>query len=621
MIRNSLHACCFYVSCDEILVRPIVPPTCLHEAFSGAKQRVYMSATLGRGGELERITGVKSIERLSMPEGWAKKSTGRRLFLFPDMSLPDAQSQAVSIKTSIKRNKVLVLTPRQSDADKVREEFISHEFPTFGAADVEKSLKPYVDSQKGALVLANRYDGIDLPDESCRLIVFAGLPSGVNLQERFIIKQLRANAVLRDRLRTRFTQGVGRCCRNETDYAAVIVAGQGLLDFCARSDVRSTMHPELQAELEFGLKNSEDQDEEGLNKVLDAFYDDSDSWSEAESAIQSYRNKAQQVSDAVAERMSSAAPHEVDYIYEIWRKNFKGAVEAASKAADNLGGEEAAGYRAWWMYLAGFSALAGASELGGQELGRAAERYFQNAMKAARHITWFNVGGIGAEAAKESDRFDYYNSCAMEGVLDRVHELGLQGTKFEKEMGKIDEFINSVEAKSFEQGLEALGNLLGFNAFRPEKSRDGVPDSVWKIKDNFAIVWEAKSAEKGHTSIPIGVVRQASTQEQWVRDNAKLSSDAEILVVVLALKEKIDPQAKRSAGELYYMSVEKLRTVANRAIDAARQGRSNLGREADKFSLNSLHSTFATWTVLPSDIVGTLKKLDQVPEASDGAKD
>ena len=46
-----------------------------------------MSATLGQGGDLERITGRKKIFRLPIPEGWDQQGIGRRYFIFPERSL------------------------------------------------------------------------------------------------------------------------------------------------------------------------------------------------------------------------------------------------------------------------------------------------------------------------------------------------------------------------------------------------------------------------------------------------------------------------------------------------------------------------------------------------------
>jgi hypothetical protein len=87
MIRNNLAAYQFYVTWRAITIRPMIPPTFTHAAFSNAKQRVYVSATLGEGGELERSIGITSIDALPIPEGWDKQTTGRRFVLFPNTAL------------------------------------------------------------------------------------------------------------------------------------------------------------------------------------------------------------------------------------------------------------------------------------------------------------------------------------------------------------------------------------------------------------------------------------------------------------------------------------------------------------------------------------------------------
>lgn len=87
MIGDRLEACQLYMSSAEILIRPLIAPTWSHLPFAQARQRVFMSATLGAGGDLERLSGRRKIKRLAIPEGWDKQGIGRRFFIFPDMSL------------------------------------------------------------------------------------------------------------------------------------------------------------------------------------------------------------------------------------------------------------------------------------------------------------------------------------------------------------------------------------------------------------------------------------------------------------------------------------------------------------------------------------------------------
>jgi hypothetical protein len=76
MIRGSLPACMTYVSYGEILIRPLIAPTGFHDAFADAGKRVYMSATLGGGGELERAFGRRRITRIPVPAGWRPRAPG-----------------------------------------------------------------------------------------------------------------------------------------------------------------------------------------------------------------------------------------------------------------------------------------------------------------------------------------------------------------------------------------------------------------------------------------------------------------------------------------------------------------------------------------------------------------
>jgi hypothetical protein len=114
-IRRSLHACCIFITWQEILIRPMVPPTLTHEHFAHAKHRIYMSATLGEGGDLERMTGIPNIQRLKMSRELDKQNSGRRLFLFPNRSMDDEKARQVTVAAVRQSKRALILTPRTSD--------------------------------------------------------------------------------------------------------------------------------------------------------------------------------------------------------------------------------------------------------------------------------------------------------------------------------------------------------------------------------------------------------------------------------------------------------------------------------------------------------------------------
>lgn len=111
MIRDNLDACHVYLSSRDILIRPLIPPTWTHSPFENAKQRIYMSATLGLGGDLERTTGRSNIKRLPIPEGWDRQGIGRRFFMFPEMSLNQLDLTKLSNSLMRAAGRSLVLVP------------------------------------------------------------------------------------------------------------------------------------------------------------------------------------------------------------------------------------------------------------------------------------------------------------------------------------------------------------------------------------------------------------------------------------------------------------------------------------------------------------------------------
>ncbi len=257
LLRGSAEVCHLYCANNSYLLRPLIPPTWSHRPFAGAKQRVYMSATLGSGGELERLTGRRHIQRVAIPAGWDKQGIGRRFFLFPERSLDAADTNALLVTAMQQAGRCLYLVPDGAAAASVKTHLAAAlHCQVFSAAQLEESKVPFVTAPHAVAVVANRYDGIDLLDDECRLLVIHGLPKGINLQERFLTSRVGAWLLLDDRISTRIVQGVGRCTRSPTDYSAVIVLGDDLQQYLGHRERRTFLHPELQSEIEFGQEQS-----------------------------------------------------------------------------------------------------------------------------------------------------------------------------------------------------------------------------------------------------------------------------------------------------------------------------------------------------------------------------
>src|SRR5213075_840426 len=75
------------------------------------------------------------------------------------------------------------------------------------------------------MVMAARYDGIDLPGDACRILVLDGIPVGSFAIERFIDQSLNLANTRTSTTAIRLTQAIGRIFRSNTDHGVVVLCG------------------------------------------------------------------------------------------------------------------------------------------------------------------------------------------------------------------------------------------------------------------------------------------------------------------------------------------------------------------------------------------------------------
>jgi Helicase C-terminal domain len=567
MVEDHLAQCLVFVSWNDILIRPLIPPTSTHRPFAGAAQRVYMSATLGSGGEIERAFGVPGILRLPVPTGWDEHGTGRRFFLFPGASRTEEEVDGFIRNAITEAGRALILAPSRYEAEEISQCVPPHA-ARFDKVELEAGSRTFARSSAAVMTLANRYDGIDLPDDACRLIILTGLPSATHLQERFLYERLGATRVLAERVRTRVLQGAGRCTRNDQDFAAVVMRGDTLLDFCARTDNVRTIHPELQAEIEFGYDNSESREADPLD-LLKSFLSQDPDWQAGDDAI---RRRAREVTrdlptDVVD--LERAAQEEVEAWQAAWRGDLEQAIDHAQRAADRLGSSpELRSYRALWLYLAAsWAALAAEAHPGTPATERAIALQAE-VEGCARALNWVPLIRPFDKAPSTGTDFNARANAAATRLL----RLGIRGEGAETQFAKTLELLASDAATPFELGMEQLGPLLGFEAVR--MTTPAAPDGVWRDATRLWLILEAKTEEAASSGVSVSEVRQANTHYDWVNNVLKWEEPDQAVICLLSYKTQFDETVQELADErLYLTSPTTLRDIARRAIAAHREVR------------------------------------------------
>ena len=577
-IKNGLPACNLLLSWQEITLRPLVPTTDLHPEFADAAQRVYMSATLGAGGELERIFGVRSIRRVPVPQEWEERSTGRRLFLLPAASLSSPEVDSLVNQAVTLAGRALVLAPTWPAVRHRQKLLEAEEIPTLTADAIEEDLEDFVNEDSAVLLLANRYDGIDLPGDTCRLVILDGLPIAVNQLERFLYQNLTATGLLNERIRTRFTQGVGRATRGEGDWCAVIIATQDAYDFCIRGEFRGLLHPELQAELRFGEAQSNDRTSEDFLGLLQVLLDHDNDWHAADEQVRAIRDTVKRDRDPGAEVLQAAVRNEVSFSYAMASGDYPTAVNYGIQAAEKLSGKIVDSYRAWWYYQAGAAAWMAFNEFNRPDMLTTAQDLFRRAAAASTTVHWFAALAytqLGETAAPEIAAVDLK---AVERIHAKLRSIGFYGTGMNRQAEMLEERLGSDVHTQWEEGLKQLGSLLGFDASHPGGVND--PDSIWIADDSLAFAWEAKIEENADGQIGATTATQAAGHSQWIRHKKLVNERADVPAFLISDRTRIDVGTEVHAGDTCIVSLDEIRQLATDTVAVLRRVRTE-GRSGD----------------------------------------
>jgi hypothetical protein len=567
MLQEKLNSCFFYCSANLVEIRPLIPPTLSHQPFAQAKQRVYMSATPGTNGDLERALGVKTITRIVVPKSLEKVGIGRKLILFPGCFLKEDDEQYAPLINSVRKSgKGVVLVNNDRAKDKVKEKISSFDPKLRILDDVDKDLQDFKSFQPSRetdpllLIVSRRYDGMDFPNEECRVLAVIGHPVGGGLQEDFLMSMLNAQSQMGEKIRTRIVQSLGRCVRGSKDTSIVYILGKDLLRwFCEMKNTR-ILHPDLQAEIAFGLTYSTNTNIQNFNQIADCFLERSNDWQAAENEIATLRDSRSRDNDPVASALSSCVKDEVNFATYLWNGDYEKAFESVIKVIDSLEGnsntnQELRPYRAFWHYLACHNAYLLWHTKQEDCYKQKALEQIQKAKTACSNIPAESiyknlkedVSKIPVQSVISTERFNVVNKV--------ITELGLQGNKLETKLHDVFSQLNSKDDTQFEMGLEFLGRMLGARTKRWSKSDTGKPDGFWSFDDgDLNVVFEAKLA-KTNEALSISDVTQAGRHSTTVKADGEVREEQTCYQIIIANNSNVDGNAKPHCNDLYFISL------------------------------------------------------------------
>ena len=582
ILKDRLEACHLYIAPSEILIRPLIPPTWSHSAFHNAKQRIFMSATPGDGGDLERLTGIPSIYRLKVPDGWDRQGIGRRFFVFPTLSLNENQATTLRSQLVELAGRSIMLVPSRPLAQSLKAEIeTSTGFSVFEASDIERSKQVFISSPKAVAIMEGRYDGIDFPGDECRALFIEGLPKATNLQENFLMSRMGANALYKERIKARVLQAMGRCTRSMEDYSIIVAAGSGLPEYLLDSNKRAYLHPELQAEIEFGIEQSSGVTAVDIIDNARIFLENSDDWETANQDIINKRNGKTRQDLPFLSALSDAVQSEIAYQKLFWQGDYHSAYDQALRVIGSLTPSELQGYRALWHYLAGSAAyIASQTSPQGPQvhpLSSKARDHFNQSKRAAIAIPWLATLSSQVDNVNAAVDIDSLTLLQLENVEILLEQMG---TTSDYKFARLEKEIleGMLTAETFEQAHKRLGELIGFDARKVEQ--DASPDPWWMI-DGVCFVFEDHANALPSSVLDATKARQAATHPNWIRTNVPEARNSEILSVLVTPVTTAAIGAIPHLVDFYVWSLDEFREWAKNAVATVREVRRTFTEPGD----------------------------------------
>ncbi len=478
-LRDNLAFCHCLFSRRSVTITPIFPPVDLLPTFEDCPRRIYMSATIADDSEIVRAFGA-SADAVSKPiTSTSLAGVGERMILIPELMklgglaiMPLVKN--IATKLAEKKQGAVILSPSGPAAEKWADIAVYPNTTKDVAAQIGQM---QAGASFGPMVLANRYDGIDLAGNACRFLVLDNLPQGTSDYDLYRMNVV-ADSAVSSLLAQRIEQGIGRGTRGGSDYCAVVLVGSKLVGWIGRKSNLAFLTASTRVQLAMGqeMSVSVTTAKEVGETIMKCLKRDSD-W---------VYYHAQELSDA-----AHAAPVNgvALKIAGTERKAFKlqrlgqyeKAIDLLEKLTVDPDLKAEAQRRAWLSATAARIAYQMGEDERGQKLQTHAFSVSNNHTPPKVRPSYIARPIPGKQSA---------------AIVECLLEYDLRGAMIADFNEAIAELVSTASAARYEEALTNLGRFLGFEAERPEQIYKKGPDVLWRTDAPFDFVIEAKSKKE-----------------------------------------------------------------------------------------------------------------------------
>ncbi|MBR0159653.1 MAG: DEAD/DEAH box helicase family protein [Clostridia bacterium] len=473
LIKDTLPLCRCMVSSSNIEISPKCIPIHKIGSFVRAQRKIYMSATVADDSAFVTALDLNanSIKSIISPE--KANDIGDRLILFPSVINKRVTDEEIKTKLASlsKDYNVVVITPsykRASYWSDVSNRILS-------ATNIDEGIKELRNNHVGLVVLVNKYDGIDLPDDACRILVIDGLPRMRSLYDEYEHNANPGDRRLRREQIQKIEQGMGRGVRSNSDYCTIVLMGRALADIMYTSNGIDFFSNATKQQ----LKLSESIWEQVKNASIDEIFEISSySLHRNESWVKLSKDLLSSVSyDTIPHFESGVIAARSAYNYAESGR-YKEAVSVLEQYKNSISDDKDT-VGLYKMYISEYMNFYNPGE---------AQQILLSAHADNRVI-------IKPLAGIQFDRIINKTGAQAESFLKYTKELSLNPNDYILRINAILDNLRFEEdtAKSFEQAMRDISFMIGLFSTRPEEETGRGPDNFWDLGNSKFAVIECKN--------------------------------------------------------------------------------------------------------------------------------
>lgn len=468
LLKNKLEYCTCIISGKKLEIAPRMIPIEGIPSFATAEKRIFLSATLTEDAFLVRDLDIdaESVNEPLMLED--ERYSGERMILIPTLLNPNITREDV-IKWISKYAQdhgdfgILALVPSK---------YYLKEWEDCGGkvtnvSDLNESISVLKELIKNNVarhvtVLLNEYDGVDLPDATCRILCLDSMPSYTSLSDKYA-QEVRPNSnIMQRQLTQRIEQGIGRGIRGTSDWCIVITTGNKLTNFLSENEKIRFLSNETKEQIKIAreiadmMKQDKDHNLKVIENTIEQCMSREEGWKEF------YRSRMEKIKQTPSNDIFlNIAKLERDAEILFQRGQYQKASDTIQKIIDmNI---EDSG---WYFQLMATYLYPHSTE---NSMDRQIKAYEKNygLYKPEQGITYSKLAN--SSNARE------------ELILEWVKKHESRNELIINVNTILDNIVFGVEPEIFEKGIETVGKMLGFPSQRPEKITGKGPDNLWNI--------------------------------------------------------------------------------------------------------------------------------------------